>query len=243
MSSVFERAPQLYVRLAGIFYLAIIILGLFGELMVRGSLVVPADAAATALNITAAQGLWRLGIVGDLSMQLLDIPIIVLFYLLFKRVNAGLNLAATFFNLIQTAMLVANKLLLVIPLLLLGGTAAVSVFSTEQLAAWSYLAIQLHSYGFGIGLIFFALACLLRGYLIIKSGFFPAFIGGMLALAGVCYLLNSLALLLAPALASLLFPWVLMPVLAGELSLSLWMIIKGVNMQKWDRFETCDRCK
>lgn len=236
MSSVFERAPQLYVRLAGIFYLAIIILGLFGELMVRGSLVVPADAAATALNITAAQGLWRLGIVGDLSMQLLDIPIIVLFYLLFKRVNAGLNLAATFFNLIQTAMLVANKLLLVIPLLLLGGTAAVSVFSTEQLAAWSYLAIQLHSYGFGIGLIFFALACLLRGYLIIKSGFFPAFIGVMLALAGLCYLINSLALLLAPALASLLFPWILMPVLVGELTLSLWMIVKGVNMQKWQLF-------
>jgi hypothetical protein len=230
MNSAFERSPQFYIRLGGVFYLAIIVLGLFGELMVRGSLVVPLDAAATAQNIMASSSLWRLGIVGDLSMQLLDIPIIVLFYLLFKRVNAGLNLAATFFNLIQTAMLVANKLLLVIPLLLLGGAAA---FSAEQLADWSYLAIQLHGYGFGIGLIFFALACLLRGYLIIKSGFFPAFIGVMLALAGVCYLINSLALLLAPALASLLFPWILMPVLVGELTLSLWMIIKGVNMQKW----------
>ncbi len=107
MNSAFERAPQFYVRLGGVFYLAIIVLGLFGELMVRGSLVVPLDAAATAQNIMASSSLWRLGIVGDLSMQLLDIPIIVLFYLLFKRVNAGLNLAATFFNLIQTAMLVA----------------------------------------------------------------------------------------------------------------------------------------
>ncbi|MBU0911730.1 MAG: hypothetical protein KKF22_04260 [Gammaproteobacteria bacterium] len=51
----------------------------------------------------------------------------------------------------------------------------------------------------------------------------------------LCCLLNSLALLLAPALASLLFPWVLMPVLAAELSLSLWMIIKGVNRQKWQQ--------
>ncbi len=235
MNSTFKEMPQLYVRLGGLFYLAIIALGLFGELMVRGSLVVPADATATAQNITAAPTLWALGIVGDLTMQLLDIPVIVLFYLLFKRVNAGLNLAATFFNLIQTAMLVANKLLLVIPLLLLGGTAAASVFSSEQLAAWSALAIQLHAYGFGIGLIFFALACLLRGYLIVKSGFFPAFIGVMLALAGVCYLINSLALLLAPEMAAQLFPWIMLPVLAGELTLSLWMIIKGVNRQKWQQ--------
>ncbi len=233
MQSKFEQDPQLYIRLGGLFYLLIIVLGLFGELMVRGSLVVSADATATANNIAAAPTLWGLGIVGDLSMQLLDIPVIVLFYLLFKRVNAGLNLSATFFNLMQTAMLIANKLLLVIPLLLLGGTATVSVFSADQLAAWSYLTIQLHSYGFGIGLIFFALACLLRGYLIIKSGFFPAIIGVMLALAGICYLINSLALILAPDLAKQLFPWIMLPVLLGELTLSLWMIIKGLNKQRW----------
>lgn len=235
MKSAFEQEPQFYIRLGGVFYLMIIVLGLFGELMARGSLVVPADATATAQNIAAAPTLWGLGIVGDLSMQLLDIPMIVLFYLLFKRVNVGLNLCATFFNLMQTAMLIANKLLLVIPLLLLGGTATVSVFSAEQLAAWSYLAIQLHAYGFGIGLIFFALACLLRGYLIVKSGFFPAIIGLMLALAGVCYLINSLALILAPDLASLLFPWIMLPVLAGELTLSLWMMIKGVDRKMWQQ--------
>ena len=92
MKPSFEQEPQFYVRLGGVFYLAIIMLGLFGELIVRGSMLVPTDATATAQNITAAPGLWGLGIVGDLTMQLLDIPVIVLFYLLFKRVNAGLNL-------------------------------------------------------------------------------------------------------------------------------------------------------
>jgi len=57
----------------------------------------------------------------------------------------------------------------------------------------------------------------------------------MLALAGVCYLINSLALLLAPEMAAQLFPWIMLPVLAGELTLSLWMIIKGVNRQKWQQ--------
>lgn len=235
MTSCFDRSPQPYVRFAGVCYLAIICLGLFAELAVRGALVASADAAATAQNIAAEPSLWRFGIVADLSMQLLDIPIIVLFYLLFKRVNAGLNLSATFFNLIQTAVLVANKLTLLVPVLLLGGAAYLSAFTQSQLEALSYVAIRMHNYGFAVGLLFFALACVIRGYLIIKSAYFPALLGVMLALAGVCYLVNSLALLLAPDIASLLFPWIMLPVLLAELSLSLWMIIKGVNMQQWQK--------
>lgn len=216
-----------FVRFGGCCYLAIICLGLFGELAVRGTLVASGDAAVTALQIGGAALLWRSGIVADLTMQLLDIPIIVLLYMLFKQVNAGLNLAATFFNLIQTAVLVANKLSLLLPVLLAGSGAYLSAFSAPQRDALAYVAIQLHGYGFAIGLIFFAVACIIRGYLIIKSDYFPAAFGVLLVLAGICYLLNSLALLLAPQLASLLFPWVMLPVLVAELALSLWLIFKA----------------
>ena len=230
MSSA-TAVSQGYVRFAGCCYLLIIALGLFAETLVRGSLVVAGDASATAAQIGAASTLWRSGIVADLCMQLLDIPIIVLFYLLFKRVNAALNLTATGFNLIQTAMLVANKLTLVVPLLLAGSGAYLAAFSAEQRDALAYLALQLHGYGFAIGLLFFALACIIRGYLIIKSQLFPKLLGLMLGLAGVCYLINTLALLLAPDVAAMLFPWIMLPVLVAELSLSLWMIVKGANVK------------
>ena len=233
MFESFVRSPQLYVRLAGVFYLAIIILGLFGESYVRGTLVVAGDAVATAQNIVASSTLWRVGIFSDLMMQVLDIPIIVLMYLLFKRVGAGLNLAATCFNLIQTAVLVVNKLTLLIPLILLGGAAYFSAFSSEQLAAWSYLAVRMYNYGFAVGLIFFGIACVIRGYLIVKSELFPKLLGMLLALAGVCYLINSAAILLALEIAPLLFPWIYLPVLVGELTLSVWMMVKGMNLAKW----------
>lgn len=233
MTDTFERSPQFYVRLAGVFYLTIIVLGLFGESYVRGTLVVAGDAAATAQNIVASSALWRVGIFSDLMMQVLDIPIIVLMYLLFKRVSSGLNLAATCFNLIQTAVLVVNKLTLLIPLILLGGAAYFSAFSSEQLAAWSYLAVRMYNYGFAAGLIFFGIACVIRGYLIVKSELFPKFIGMLLTLAGVCYLVNSSAILLALDIAPLLFPWIFLPVLVGELTLSLWMVVKGVNLSRW----------
>ncbi|MBZ9612632.1 DUF4386 domain-containing protein [Rheinheimera maricola] len=231
MAAVSTAMSQGYVRFAGCCYLLIIGLGLYFETMVRGNLIVAGDAIATAAQISAAQTLWRSGIVADLCMQLLDIPIIVLFYLLFKRVNAALNLTATGFNLIQTAMLVANKLTLMLPLLLAGSGVYLAAFSAEQRDALAYLAIQLHGYGFAIGLLFFALACIIRGYLIIKSQLFPKILGLMLGLAGVCYLINTLALLMAPDVAAKLFPWIMLPVLVGELSLSLWMIVKGANLK------------
>jgi hypothetical protein len=229
MGSASAVVSQGYVRFAGCCYLLIIALGLFSEQWVRGSLIVAADASATAAQIGAASTLWRSGIVADLCMQLLDIPIIVLFYLLFKRVNAALNLTATGLNLIQTAVLVANKLTLIVPLLLAGSGVYLAAFTAEQRDALAYVAIQLHGHGFAVGLLFFALACVIRGYLIIKSQLFPTVLGLMLGLAGVCYLVNTLALLLAPNLAASLFPWIMLPVLVGELSLSLWMIVKGAN--------------
>ena len=171
-------------------------------------------------------------------MHVLDLPVIVVLYLLLRPVSESLALLATFFNLIQTAVLVANKLNLLVPILLLGNASGLDAFTPEQLHAISYVAINAHGYGFGIGLIFFGFACLFRGYLIFKSGYFPKVLGLLMLLAGVSYLTNSFALLLAPSLASALFPFVLMPAFVGELGFALWLVFKGVNIEQWTRCQT-----
>ena len=235
MTSSIEQSPQRYARIGGVLYLAIIALGLFGEAFVRGTLVVSGDATATASAIAASESLWRAGLAGDLLMHVFDVPVIVVLYLLLRPVSESLALLATFVNLIQTAVLVANKLNLLAPILLAGNAGGLNAFSPEQLHALSYLAIKAHGYGFGVGLIFFGFACLFRGYLIFRSGYFPRVLGLLMALAGFCYLANSFALLLAPALASALFPFVLMPAFVGELAFALWLVFKGVNVEKWPR--------
>jgi hypothetical protein len=235
MRSAFARSPQFYLRLAGLLYLAIIVLGLFGELFVRARLVVSGNPAATAQAIEGAQGLWRAGIAGDLLMHILDIPVTVVLYLLLRPVDEGLALLATFSNLIQTAVLTANKLSLLVPLFLLGGSSYLAAFSPARLQALSYVAIKAHGYGFGVGLIFFGVACLARGYLMLGSGYVPKVFGWLLLLAGASYLINSFALLLAPSVAAALFPGILLPAFVGELSFSLWMIIKGVNLAQWQQ--------
>ena len=222
-------------RIAGVFYLAIIMLGIFGEAFVRAKLVVSGDPAATAHAIAASPLLWRMGIAGDLLMHVFDIPVIVMLYLLLKPVNKSLALVATFINLIQTAVLAANKLSLLVPLYLSEGSSYLSAFSPAQLQTLSYLAIKAHGYGFAVGLIFFGVACLVRGYLMFKSGYVPKTFGFLMVLAGFSYLINSFALLLAPAFASALFPVILLPAFIGELAFCLWMIVKGVNLAQWQQ--------
>jgi Domain of unknown function (DUF4386) len=233
MIASIERSPLLYARVAGVFYLAIILLGLFGEVFVGGALVVSGDATATANNILASPMLWRAGMVGDLMMQACDIPVIVIFYLLFKPVSKSLALFATLINLIQTAVLAANKLNMLAPLLLLSDASYLKAFSPEQLHTLSYLAISAHNYGFGIGLLFFGFACLAQGYLIIKCGFLPKVLGVLLFAAGLSYLINSFAQLLAPSFAAAIFPGVLVPAFVGESALCVWLIVKGINETKW----------
>ena len=120
-------------RIAGVLYLAIILSGIFAEFFVRSSLIVPGDSAATASNVLASQGLFRLGIAGDLIMILCDVALALLFYVLLKPVSNALALLAAFFRLAQATTLGVNLLNLFLGLQLLIGAQNLDAGSTEQL--------------------------------------------------------------------------------------------------------------
>jgi hypothetical protein len=229
-----ETSPQVYARIGGILYLLIIVFGAIGEIFIRGRLIVSGDAISTANNIMASQSLWRIGIAGDLIMHVFDVPLMLVFYVLLKPVNKNLAMLAVLFNLVQTAVLVANKLNLLVPLFLLGNADYLKAFEPNQLYALAYVFVKLNDYGFGVGLIFFGFTCLVLGYLIFRSGYFPRILGILMQIAGLSYLTNSFTLLLAPAFASIIVPAILLPALIGELSLCLWLLLKGVNLQRWN---------
>ncbi len=229
-----ETSPQVYARFGGVFYLIIIVAGLFGEVFVRGKLIVSGDATATAHNIMESQFLWRLSIAGDLVMHMCDVGLTMIFYVLLRPVNRNLALLAAIFNLVQTTILCANKLTLLVALFFLGDADYLKAFEPRQLHALAYLSVKTHGYGFGVGLIFFGCMCLVLGHLISRSGYFPKVLGILMQIAGLCYLVNSFALLLSPTLANLLFPAILVPAFIGELSVCLWLLVKGVNVPKWE---------
>lgn len=226
--SSFDGPDQRIARLAGLFYLVIIACGIWSEGVVRSGLVVPGDAAATAGNILAATGLFRMALAADTLMLLSDVALAVLLYQIFRSVSRTLALMAMAFRLVQSAVLGMNLLNHAAALLILDRTAPGAAFLPDQGNALALLFLDLHSHGYDAGLFFFGINCLLIGWLIIRSRLFPAVLGALIAGAGVVYLTGSYLRFLAPDMAEAFAPAYLLPLVA-ETAFCLWLIVRGAD--------------
>jgi len=224
--------PQAYARLGGVLYLAVILFGAFSEGYAMNILIVPAEPGATAHNILASRGLWGLAVAADLVIPVIAVVGVWISYELLRPVSRTLVLLDVFLSLVSLAVEAVSKLflLLVLPIL----STANDRVEHRQLELIANLALKAHGITFDICLIFFGCGCLVEGYLLYKSGYFPKFIGVLLQIAGGCYLVSCFAELFTPAVADLLTPAILLPPLLGELSYCLWLLIKGVDLDKWN---------
>ena len=229
-----ESSPLLYARVAGALYLVIIVCDIFGEVFVRSGLIVPEDSVATASNIMASEGLFRVGFLGDSIMCLSDVALAVLLYVLLKPVNKTVALIAMCFRLTQTAVLALNLLNYYAAILLLNDTVYALEFDLSQRASLSYLFLDLHKHGYDLGLLLFGVHCLLLGYLIVRSGYLPKTLGILTIGASGAYLIGSFTRFLFPHFVPVVAP-IYIVALVAEVSLCLWLLVKGVNIQLWKK--------
>jgi Domain of unknown function (DUF4386) len=227
MERIAEASPRPRARITSVVYLFYFLTAVFGELFLKG-LVVDGDAASTANKILAHQPLFRLGIATGLIATACYVAVTALFYDLFKPVNRSLSLLAAFFSLVGCAILAFASLFQLAPLVVLGGGQYLSVFKVEQLRALASLFLELYGQGVNICFVFFGVYCLLIGYLIFKSSFLPRILGVLMAFAGLGWLT-----FLFPPLANYLSPYNLVLGFLAELALMLWLLVMGVDVQRW----------
>jgi hypothetical protein len=142
-----------------------------------------------------------------------DTGVALFFYYLFMPVSKGLSFIASLSRLIFVAVMGVNSL---------------NYFGATEFLQVSHSSDSFDR-GYGIALIPFGLHCVLTGYLIVKSTFLPRILGMLMVLAGVGYLI-----FLWPPLADrLFFPYIVVPGVLGEGSLTLWLLFKGVNNDRW----------
>jgi hypothetical protein len=218
-----------YARMAGVLYLVIIVLGLFSEIYVRQGLVIPGDPAATAVNISSSEFLFRVGFAADLIVFLSDVAVAVLLYVLFRPVSRTVSLMAAGFRLTGTAIYGVNLLNHLAPLLLLNGSDHLSAFGPGQRADLAYFFLEMHGHGYDLGLVFFGLHCLALGYLLFRSDAFPRTLGVLMVLAFLGYIIGSFTLFLFPDRAHAVAPVYVGP-LVGELALCLWLMVRGARV-------------
>lgn len=232
-TNVREMFPSRMARIAGVLYLVIAVVAIFAHFVIPEQFIVPGDAAATAANIAANEGAFRLGAVGsELIILLSEIFLSVLLYELLKPVNKTLSLVAAVSRLAMTTIHGLNLLNYFFVLQLVNGAGSLTAFGPEQLNALTTLFLDAHSIGFTIGVAFLVPHVLILGYLIVKSGYFPKVLGYLFIAAGIGYLIDTIGLLLAPGYTTT--PALIAIIIAvAEIAFPLWLLVKGVNMDRW----------
>ena len=223
--------PKKTARIAGALYLLLVVTGVFSFLFVFSSLVVPGDAAETANNIMASESLFRSGIVSWLIGQTIFVLLVLVLYKLLKVVNKNAALLMVIFALVSVPIAFINELNQFAALLLLSGADYLTVFETDQLHALVLFFLDLREGGFAIAGIFWGLWLLPFGYLVYKSGFLPRILGVLLIIGGFGYLIDFFIFFLFPNFDVAVSNFTGF----GEILIALWLLIKGVNVEQWEK--------
>jgi hypothetical protein len=224
--------------MTGVVYLLFFLTAFLGEFFTRAAGIselgaLPGDAAATAKAILAHEASYLVGVALGLISTACYVAVTALFYQLFRPVSRSIALLAVSFGLVGSTITAFGSLFQLAPMVLLDGSPYLSAFTDMQVQALALLSLHLNARVGSIALVFFGLFQLLIGFLIARSAFLPRLLGVLMALAGMGWLL-----FLAPPLANYLLIYLEVLGILAEASLMLWLLVMGVNSERWKEQES-----
>lgn len=222
-------------RLAGALYLIIFVVAPFAFLIVPEAIVVDGDAATTASNVIDSEGLFRAGMVAETIIVATEIVLAGLLYGLLRPVSRPFSLAAAAARVGEAIVQAVNLFTSGIVLLILGGTGYLAAFEPAQLDALAALFVEANNFGVMVWGLLFGIHLALLGYLIYRSGFWPRLIGALVMVASVGYLAQSYGHLVAPEHDGFFEVLVIALAAPGELAFTIWLLWKGVDVDRWYR--------
>lgn len=216
-------------RVAGLWYLALSVLGPVRLMYIPSKLFVHGNAAATVQNIAAHEKLFRLGIAADLACAIILIFLVLAFYRLFKGVNQNLAVLVIILGGVMPGVIdffnTANDFG---ALMAVRGVDFLSVFNKSQQDALAMLFLSLHDRTTTGAELLWGMWLFPLGLLVYKSRLLPRFLGIWLIINGVAYVIACLTGIFAPQYQAKVFNWSF-PILLGEVALMLWLVIKGAK--------------
>jgi hypothetical protein len=214
-------------RVAGLWYLALVILGPLRLIYIPDKLFVRGDAAATAGNIAAHQGLFRLGIADSLLAAVVLVFLVLALYRLFRGVDQFLAILVVVIGGIVPAVLyLVNAAIDLTTLTIVRGEPVLAAFDKPQRDALAMIFVRLFSSVFTASEITAGLWLLPLGLLAFKSRFMPRLLGVWLILGGLAYLILCAVTVTAPQYQSTVFS-VSQPAFFGEIAFMLWLVVMG----------------
>jgi hypothetical protein len=208
---------------AGVGLLFMSVLSAFGYLVAVKGLVVPGNAARTAKNIAAHQGVFRFGILSLYLVVVLDVVVAWALYRVFKPVSKGISMLAAWLRIAYAGIFMVAISQLIGVFRSLGNTSRFGIVSSDQLHAQVLLRVNTFTNIWHAGLVLFGLNLLVLAYLAYESGYVPHLLGILLAIAGVGYVFDTVARALVGGSSS----DVSASTGIGEFVFALWLVIRG----------------
>jgi hypothetical protein len=223
-------SPKRLARIAGVLYLLVGIFGGFAEVYVEPKMYVAGNAAATAGNVVANSGLVRMGVVADLLDQTFFIFLVLTLYILLKHVHKSVARAMVVLVALAVGISCLNTVFLFEGLRVATGAVNLAALGTGGSNALVLLLLDTQHYGLLIAQIFFGLWLVPLGYLAYKSsGMLPKWLGVVLIVGGVCYLVDLLAAYLVPNFGQDIHTFVVIPSAIAEISMVVYLLAIGVK--------------
>jgi hypothetical protein len=203
--------------------------GIFSFVYVPSVLLVRGDAATTSRNIMASEWLFRSGTVSHLLSQIIVVFLALALYRLLKPVNKDHAVLMVLLALLGLPIAFLNEVHNLAALRVLGSPDD-GAFTSAQLHAQSMLFLDMGRNGILVAQVFWGLWLLPLGSLVFRSGFLPKILGVPVVIAGGAYLFDSFTQLLFPGFATVSqFTFI------AELALPLWLLAKGVTVERWQQ--------
>jgi len=225
-----ERSPLFYARVAGVIYLSAMALSIFSQVFILDRLIVEGDARATAANILASEGLFRLGIAVDVSIAASDVVIAWAFYELLKSVDRSLALVGALLRVADGAILAVTSFSALLTLRLLSGVDYLQAFTNGQLQSLARLSVSARGSGFYVAFVFLGLGSAVFAYVLFKSRYVPRVLAGWGVFASLVLAGGSLAVILSSTFAANASMIYMLPMFFYEVPLGLWFLIRGVDV-------------
>lgn len=230
-----ETSVKTYSRAVGVFLILTIFGGWFGEMQIPSQFMA-GDAAATAGQLRINEGLFRLGFAAYLVEAFSDLILAWLFYVILRPVHRDLALLSAFFGVVSMSLFAVTKMFYFAAPLLLKGSKYVTGFTPEQHEGLAKLFLSLYGGLSGLFMLFYGTAWIIRGYLTSRSRYLPRFLGMLMVAAGVGFFAKNVTKVLAPAYSS---DVLLAPMFLNVVVLAIWMLVRGVDREKWDAIAKC----
>jgi hypothetical protein len=225
MTSLKRRA-----RIAGVFYLLVGIFGGFAEGFVDPKMYVAGNAAATAGNVLANAGLVRVGVVSHLLDGTFFVILAMTLYILLSHVDKSVARAMVVLVALATGIICLNAVFEFEGLRVATDSSYAAAFGIAGSNALVLLLLDTQHYGTLAAQVFFGLWLVPIGYLAYKSrGLFPKWLGVLLVLGGVCYLVDLLAAFLVPDFGQRIHTFIVIPSGIAEISMVLYLLVVGVR--------------